>query len=118
MLVESVRIEKPWGYEIIWAHCDKFVGKLLTIKKGKRLSRQYHVVKEETILVLSGVLSLELGQKENYNRLTLNRGESFHITPNTIHRFCAEEGDVLLAEVSTPELEDVTRIEDDYQRAD
>ena len=118
MLVKSVRVEKPWGHEVIWAHCSKFVGKLLTIKKGRRLSRQYHVVKEETILVLSGVLSLELGQKENTTRLILDEGESFHITPNTIHRFCAEEGDVLLAEVSTPELEDVIRIEDDYQRAD
>ena len=110
-------IKKPWGHEIVWAHCDKFVGKILCINSGHKLSRQYHIKKEETIFVLNGTLLLELGN-ENIKKIDLKRGQSFHITPGTIHRFCAEYGDVELAEVSTPELEDVIRIEDDYDRSE
>ena len=117
MIVERKKINKPWGHEIIWAHCKKFVGKILCINRGHKLSRQYHKVKEETILVLSGTLSLEIGKGEEVERIILKNGQSFHIKPGLVHRFCAIYGDVELAEVSTPEIEDVVRIEDDYDRA-
>ena len=119
MLVGQVKISKPWGHELIWSHCEKFVGKILCIKSGNKLSRQYHEQKEETIFVLSGTLSLEVGMPgQNFQKIDLKKGQSFHVTPGTIHRFCAIYGDVDLAEVSTPELDDVVRIEDDYNRAE
>ena len=116
MIVEQKKIIKPWGHEIIWSHCDKFVGKILCINKGHKLSRQYHIEKEETIFVLTGTLLLEVGMGETLKQIDLRKGQSFHVTPNTIHRFCAAYGDVELAEVSTPELNDVVRLEDDYNR--
>ena len=117
MIVEQKKINKPWGHEIIWSHCNKFVGKLLYINRGHKLSRQYHEQKEETIMVLTGTLLLEVGQGEELHQIDLKKGQSFHVTPGTIHRFCAPYGDVELAEVSTPELEDVVRLEDDYSRS-
>ena len=118
MIVKQERIIKPWGYEIIWSKCNHFVGKILCINKGQKLSRQYHVKKEETIFVLGGTLSLEIGIGETLQVLELKKGQSYHVVPNTIHRFCAAYGDVELAEVSTPELDDVVRLEDDYNRAE
>ena len=116
MIVEQKKIIKPWGHEIIWSHCEKFVGKILCINKGHKISRQYHKQKEETIFVLTGTLLLEVGMGEKMEQISLKRGQSFHVTPGTIHRFCADFGDVELAEVSTPELDDVVRLEDDYDR--
>jgi mannose-6-phosphate isomerase-like protein (cupin superfamily) len=112
------RVEKPWGYELIWAENEKYVGKILYIKEGHRLSRQYHEEKDETIFVLSGVLLVELGEGDDDTlKFTLTEGKSERIVPGTIHRFCANCGsDVKLIEVSTPELDDVVRIEDDYER--
>ncbi len=107
---------KPWGHEVIWAETDKYVGKILFIKQGHRLSRQYHEKKEETIIVSSGQLLLEVGASQYKREISLGEGQSFHIKPNTIHRFCAPHGDVELYEVSTPELHDVIRVEDDYNR--
>ncbi len=117
MIVEQKKIDKPWGHELIWSHCNKFVGKLLYINRGHKLSRQYHVEKEETIFVLTGTLLLEVGMGESLKQINLKKGQSFHVTPSTIHRFCAPYGDVELAEVSTPELDDVVRLEDDYSRS-
>ena len=110
-------VEKPWGKEEIWAETDKYLGKFLYINIGEMLSRQYHEFKEETIFVLSGTLLLEIGMGETLQRIDLKKGQSFHVTPNKIHRFCAPYGHVELAEVSTPELEDVVRLEDDYSRS-
>ncbi len=118
MIVEQRKIIKPWGHEIIWSQCEKFVGKILCVNKGHKLSRQYHKQKEETIFVLAGTLLLEVGMGEKMEKINLKRGQSFHVTPGTIHRFCAEYGNVELAEVSTPELDDVVRLEDDYDRDD
>ena len=118
MIVEQKKINKPWGYEIVWSHCEKFVGKILCINSGHSLSRQYHKIKEETIFVLSGTLLLEVGMGAKMEQINLSRGQSYHITPGTIHRFCAKFGDVELSEVSTPELNDVVRLEDDYNRQD
>jgi mannose-6-phosphate isomerase len=107
-------VEKPWGYEIVWAETKDYVGKLLHINDGHRLSRQYHEIKEETIFVSSGILTLEIGEEPSTQ--TLTAGLSYHVAPGTIHRFCACHGDVELMEVSTPHLDDVVRLEDDYRR--
>lgn len=110
----STRVDKPWGYEIIWAKTDDYVGKLLHINSGQRLSKQYHQVKEETIYVLRGVLYNydEAGKKHR-----LVSGESFHVSPGQIHRFEAWGiAPTELMEVSTNHLEDVVRLEDDYDR--
>lgn len=110
-------ISKPWGYEEIWAQTDRYVGKYLYIKPGARLSRQYHNVKEETIRVLEGDLILETQPEQGrLEERVLRPGQIFHVTPGTIHRFGARDGHVLLVEVSTPELDDVVRLEDDYAR--
>ena len=115
MIVEQKKIKKPWGYEVIWAICNKFAGKILVINPSHKLSRQYHLQKEETIYVLAGVLTIELG-KNGEKKTILKPGQSFHVKPGTIHRFCANEGRVELVEVSTPELKDVVRLEDSYNR--
>tara|TARA_Y100000592_G_C5475769_1_gene322178 strand:+ start:782 stop:1132 length:351 start_codon:yes stop_codon:yes gene_type:complete len=109
-------IKKPWGYEKIWAHTGKYVGKLLHIKRGHRLSEQFHKIKDETIYVLDGVLQLELDGASEI--LYLVKGDSYRIEPGRIHRFVAPKhgSDVELMEVSTPELDDVIRTEDDYNR--
>ena len=118
-----VKVDKPWGHEVRWATNEKYLGKILHINRGKRLSRQYHEVKDETIYVLQGILILELGQDEEKNQkaektLVLETGESYRIKPGTIHRFCAPtEGFVRLIEVSTPEIDDVVRLQDDYGRS-
>jgi mannose-6-phosphate isomerase-like protein (cupin superfamily) len=110
------RVEKPWGYELIWAEAPRYVGKILHITKGHRLSRQYHKVKEETLRVLSGAMDLEVGGDDARVTLRMNPGDTFHVKPTTIHRMIAvEDTDVL--EVSTPELDDVVRLEDVYGRA-
>ena len=108
-----MKVEKPWGYEIRWAVNDKYIGKKLHIKRGHRLSLQKHEVKDETIFVLRGLLILEL----EHNTIVLEPGDSYRIEPNTIHRFIApREGFVELIEVSTPEIDDVIRLDDDYGR--
>lgn len=109
------KIDKPWGYEIIWAKTDKYVGKVLYINSGQKLSLQYHEKKTETIYVNEGFLELHLQDQI----LTLHKGQSFHIEPNIVHRFaCPNYSEyVELVEVSTPELDDVVRIQDDYGRA-
>ena len=109
-------IEKPWGHEKIWAQTKKYVGKILHIKSGNRLSLQFHNVKEETILVISGKLYVECDDSDNASSIIVEEGCSFHVSPGQIHRFCAREGDVTVIEVSTPELDDVVRISDDYDR--
>ena len=116
MLIEQHRIEKPWGYEVIWAKTGRYVGKVLVINGNHRLSRQYHKIKEETIMVNSGTLLLEIGPPGEERELVLKEGDNFHIKPNTVHRFSAPFGTVELFEVSTPELNDVVRLEDDYNR--
>jgi mannose-6-phosphate isomerase-like protein (cupin superfamily) len=117
------KIDKPWGYEIIWARSttsDGYVGKILFIKAGHRLSFQYHEEKEETILVKSGNLYLVtdgfVDNLEERRTIKLAPGEAFHIAPFYTHRFMAKDDDVELVEVSTSQLEDVVRLEDDYGR--
>ena len=111
-------VEKPWGYEEIWAETEKYVGKMISINGGQKLSRQYHDVKDETIRVQHGVLTLELGEPDtnSFKIIKMPVGASYRIKPGTIHRFCAEYGRVILLEASTGELHDVVRLEDDYGR--
>jgi len=112
-----MKVDKPWGHEIRWAVNEKYLGKILHISRGKRLSKQYHKIKDETIYVLNGVLILELGDNPIEEKV-LSEGESYRIKPNTIHRFSAPpDSYVNLIEVSTPEIEDVVRLEDDYGRS-
>jgi len=110
-----MKVEKPWGHEIRWAINEKYLGKILHINKGHRLSKQYHEIKDETIYVLSGKLKLILGPKDI--EIHLPAGSAYRIKPKEIHRFCAAfDTDVELIEVSTPEIDDVIRLEDDYKR--
>src|SRR5271166_4021949 len=109
------RVTKPWGYEVVWAETDRYVGKLLHISSGHRLSRQYHVRKDETFFVKSGEMDLEVGQGAEVRVSRMREGDSFHCPPHTVHRMVAVT-DVDVIEVSTPELEDVVRVEDAYGR--
>ena len=109
------RVNKPWGYEIVWAETERYVGKILHIHAGQKLSRQYHVKKDETFLVESGEMDLEIGQGAERRNIRMGPRESFHCTPRTVHRMIAVT-DVDVIEVSTPELDDVVRLEDAYGR--
>jgi len=109
------RVEKPWGYELIFAHTDRYVGKILHIDEGQSLSLQYHEMKEETLYVVEGELKLTIESDGERREMPLRKGEAFHIPPRLIHRmFAIVDTDV--AEVSTPELQDVVRLEDRYGR--
>ena len=125
-------VEKPWGKEVIFAETDKYVGKILYIDKGHKLSRQFHNIKDETFYVQKGKMILEIGldeearyafsqthnikEDEHLSKIiTMKKGDTFHCPPGTIHRMIAVT-DVKVFEVSTPELEDVVRLEDDYNR--
>lgn len=117
MRVEVKRVEKPWGHELIWAHSDRYVGKILHIEAGESLSLQYHERKDETIHVLRGKMIFRVGAEgEELREVRLAEGESFRVTPGTRHRMEAVT-DCDLLEASTPELDDVVRLEDRYGRA-
>jgi mannose-6-phosphate isomerase-like protein (cupin superfamily) len=109
-------VPKPWGYELIWAQTERYVGKILHINQGESLSLQYHEMKEETLYVVDGELTLTIEYDGDRRELPLRKGESFHIPPRLIHRMYAVV-DTDVAEVSTTELHDVVRLEDRYGRA-
>ncbi|TMD28309.1 MAG: cupin domain-containing protein [Chloroflexi bacterium] len=110
-------VPKPWGRERIWAHTDRYVGKVITIRAGQRLSLQKHRMKDEWILIQSGRLSLHHGADQGSMAVeVLGPGMQWHIPVGLIHRFEATDEDVELIEISTPELDDVVRLEDDYGR--
>jgi len=110
------RVEKPWGHELIWAHTDRYVGKILVIEAGKRLSLQRHVVKDESIYVAAGRLRLFLEDDSGEVRVEeLVEGDHRHVPTGRIHRYEAIERTELI-EVSTPELDDVVRLDDDFGR--
>lgn len=112
------RVEKPWGHELIWAHTERYVGKILHVKAGHVLSCQYHEHKDETMHVLSGEVILRLWADRDAppTERVMTPGESVHVTPFTIHSIEAVvDSDVL--EASTPELDDVVRLRDLYGRA-
>ncbi|HEX3534153.1 MAG TPA: cupin domain-containing protein [Gemmatimonadaceae bacterium] len=114
--VKVVKVSKPWGHETIWAQTDRYVGKILHINAGQELSVQYHNRKDETVHLLSGELVYRVqSDADLLEDVQLKLGESFRITPGTIHQIVAlTDCDVL--EVSTPELDDVVRLSDKYGR--
>lgn len=116
MLFTPTKIDKPWGYELLWAKTERYVGKILHINAGESLSLQYHERKEETQYVLSGRIRLEVEEGGDLVPREMGPGEAYHLTPLTKHRLTAlEDADVL--EASTAELDDVVRLEDRYGRA-
>jgi mannose-6-phosphate isomerase len=113
--VTVTRVEKPWGYELIWAHTDRYVGKVLHIAAGHALSVQYHQRKDETVYLLRGTLKYWVKTGDEMRDMRLAEGDAFRITPGTIHYMEAvTDCDVL--EASTPELDDVVRLKDRYGR--
>lgn len=114
--VEPRKIEKPWGWELVWAEADEYVGKVLFVRAGESLSLQYHEVKDESWLVQEGRAALELGKVGGtLETIEIGPGDAFHYRPGTVHRVTASE-DTLIVEVSTPQLDDVVRLEDRYGR--
>ena len=112
-----MRVDKPWGYELRWAETTRYAGKVIHVDAGHALSLQYHKVKEETILLWSGRIRFEIEQDGQRVTREMTPGQSVHITPGTVHRMTAiEDSDIF--EVSTPELQDVVRLEDRYGRAE
>lgn len=111
------RVEKPWGWELIWAESDQYVGKLLFIRAGEALSLQYHEEKDESWLVQEGRARLELGVAAGgaLETVEIAPDDAFRFRPGTVHRVTALE-DTLILEVSTPHLDDVVRLEDLYGR--
>ncbi len=113
---EPRRVEKPWGWELIWAHAEAYVGKLLFVRAGQSLSLQYHEQKDESWLVQEGRAALELGDRGGeLTTIEIGPGDAFRYPPGTVHRVTAIE-DTLVIEVSTPQLDDVVRLEDRYGR--
>lgn len=117
MRIPIRRVEKPWGYELIFAHTDRYVGKILHVNSGQALSLQYHEVKDETLYLADGEVELLVEEDGSLVTTTLHGGESYRIRPFTKHRMVAGENGCDIIEVSTPELEDVVRLEDRYGRA-
>lgn len=107
------RVEKPWGYELWWAVTDRYAGKWIHVNRGESLSLQYHRQKHESMLVISGVAEIQLGDAIQQ----LKPGQAVEIPPNTRHRLTAIT-DLDVIEVSTPELDDVVRLEDRYGRVE
>jgi mannose-6-phosphate isomerase len=116
---EPERVEKPWGYELVWALTEQYAGKLLSVTAGHALSLQFHREKDESWYVLEGRAELEFaaaGEKATTSEI-VTPGAAFRITPGTVHRIRALE-DTVIVEVSTPQLGDVVRLEDEYGRSD
>jgi mannose-6-phosphate isomerase len=113
--VKVVKVPKPWGYETIWAQSDRYVGKILHINAGQELSVQYHNTKDETVHLISGEIIYRVKNRDMLEDVQLKVGESFRITPGTVHQMVAiTDCDVL--EVSTPEVDDIVRLSDKYGR--
>jgi mannose-6-phosphate isomerase len=113
---EQHKVDKPWGYELRWAITDRYAGKILHINKGEALSLQYHQSKDEYQYVISGAVDMEVGGEDGALATRRMRpGDTLHIAPGTRHRLTAVE-DTDIFEVSTPEIDDVVRLEDRYGR--
>jgi mannose-6-phosphate isomerase-like protein (cupin superfamily) len=114
---EPEKVEKPWGHELIWAKTEHYAGKTLFLKAGESLSLQFHNVKDEAWYVLSGRAEIELGAPGDrmLNSEVVGAGAAFHFPPGTVHRVTAVD-DTTILEVSTPQLDDVVRLEDNYGR--
>ena len=115
--VTVTHVPKPWGYEIIWARTDHYVGKILHVNAGEALSVQYHNEKDETVYLLAGemIYRVQLPESDRMQDMELKQGESFRVAPRTVHYIQAVT-DCDILEASTPQLEDVVRLEDRYGR--
>ena len=115
--VEATRVDKPWGHELIWALTDDYCGKILFIKAGEAISLQFHRKKDESWLIHSGRAELEMAEpgKKVPALEVVGPGAAFRVRPGTVHRLTALE-DTTILEVSTPELDDVVRLDDRYGR--
>jgi mannose-6-phosphate isomerase len=114
---DESRVDKPWGYEIRWAVTSRYLGKILHVNKGEALSLQYHERKDEWLLVSEGAVDMEIGALDGkLEKVRMRKGDSVHLPPHTRHRITAVE-DADIFEVSTPEIDDVVRLEDRYGRA-
>lgn len=113
---EEAIVEKPWGYEVRWAITDRYLGKILHVRKGEALSLQYHERKDECLLIVRGVIDAELGGDDGeLKTVRMTEGDTVHVTAGVRHRITAIE-DADIYEVSTPEIDDVVRLEDRYGR--
>jgi mannose-6-phosphate isomerase len=113
---EARRVEKPWGWELVWAEAEQYVGKLLFIRAGQALSLQYHEHKDEAWLIQEGRAEVQLGEVGGeLETLEIGPGDAFRYRPRTVHRITAIE-DTLVIEVSTTQLDDVVRLDDRYGR--
>ena len=116
--VEVKRVDKPWGYELVFAVTERYCGKVIFVRAGEQLSLQFHREKDETIYLQSGRAEFEIGDPGGTLDIeVVAPGRAFHLAAGTVHRIRALEDTVLL-EVSTPEIEDIVRLEDRYGRAD
>jgi mannose-6-phosphate isomerase-like protein (cupin superfamily) len=115
---EPEKVDKPWGHEVIWAVSDSYAGKILFVKAGESMSLQFHNVKDEAWYILEGRAKVELGAagERMLNSEVIGPGAAFRFPPGTVHRLTAVE-DTTIVEVSTPQLDDVVRLEDRYGRA-
>lgn len=118
MVIQKAEItNKPWGIEELLMKTDNYAVKRITIHPGKRMSLQYHKVKEETIYVLSGAL-LIWKSEQMQDHIVVLPGNVYHVTPNTVHRFgSVDQFETIILECSTTELQDVVRLADDYDRS-
>jgi mannose-6-phosphate isomerase len=114
---DVTKVEKPWGHELIWALSETYCGKVLFVRAGAALSLQFHNVKDESWFVQSGRARLELGEvgQQVLNEEVVGPGAAFRYRPGTVHRVTAIE-DTTILEVSTPQLDDIVRLEDLYGR--
>lgn len=117
MQTPSRKVDKPWGYELIFAHTDRYAGKILHVNAGEALSLQYHQEKDETLHLLRGDYELTVEEDGAMVKHNVLPGETHHIPPGTRHRMTAGAQGCDILEVSTPELDDVVRLEDRYGRA-
>lgn len=116
-IMDSVRTDKPWGYEVLLECNGAYAVKLLFMKSGCRCSWQFHEVKRETVVVFEGVLRVVLeGEDGVVEEIILERLGCLTILPGVRHRMVALDMDVLYVESSTPELGDVVRLSDDFGR--
>lgn len=111
-------IEKPWGRELIFAETELYLGKVIEVNDGSRLSLQYHPRKDETVYVTKGTVETELGRRGEPTRtIILRTGDCLRLRPETVHRFAAVGGDAQMIEVSTPHPDDTVRLADDFGRS-
>jgi mannose-6-phosphate isomerase-like protein (cupin superfamily) len=115
--IESTKVDKPWGYELRWATTERYLAKVLHINRGEALSLQFHERKDEYLYLSKGAIDIELGDGDgNLTSHRMKAGDTLHIAPGTRHRLTAVD-DTDIFEVSTPEADDVVRLEDRYGRA-